>query len=362
MMESVTPRGTSSVALKFSAHHAGVMYQHGLMGGTFDRVHAGHFRLITEALRNCKFLEIWITSDRIALEKDWRCWSEDKRKATIKDSLTQEQLGRTTFGTLEDSIGPAIDHPRADVIFCTSDTANSCEQINTIRAQNGIKPLDIIVVDHEKGEDGALISSSKIRDGLIDQTGMRYITRDILQSTRFMTDDVQSLLKDPFGKLYHGPEEDPTLALKSALGELNGREPIVSVGDVTTWGLLKIGTTPDIAIVDGMTKRSPWSLADEIDRTRFDEVTEVRNPAGSITSDLFRACDIAVSHLRSGRSSIVIVDGEEDLAPIPLHLMLPLGTIVLYGQPNKGVVARVTDLLAKENCRSIVSQMARTIV
>ena len=111
-----------------------------------------------------------------------------------------------------------------------------------------------------------------------------------------------------------------------------------------------------------MTKRSPWSLADEIDRTRFDEVTEVRNPAGSITSDLFRACDIAVSHLRSGRSSIVIVDGEEDLAPIPLHLMLPLGTIVLYGQPNKGVVARVTDLLAKENCRSIVSQMARTIV
>ena len=240
-------------------------YQHGLMGGTFDRVHAGHLRLISEGLKNCKFLEIWITSDKIAQEKDWRCWSEEKRKSTIKESLTQEQLGRTTFGTLEDSIGPAIDHPRADVIFCTSDTANSCEQINTIRAQNGIKPLDIIVVDHEKGEDGALISSSKIRDGLIDQTGMRYITRDILQSTRFMTDDVQSLLKDPFGKLYHGPEEDPTLALKSALGELNGREPIVSVGDVTTWGLLKIGTTPDIAIVDGMTKRSSWSLADEID-------------------------------------------------------------------------------------------------
>ena len=124
--------------------------------------------------------------------------------------------------------------------------------------------------------------------------------------------------------------------------------------------MLKIGVTPGIAIVDGMTKRSPWNLADEIDRTRFDEVIEVKNPAGSITSELFRACDLVVSHLRSGRSSIVIVDGEEDLAPIPLHLMLPLGSVVLYGQPNKGIVARVTDLLAKENCRNIVSQMTRT--
>ena len=88
--------------------------------------------------------------------------------------------------------------------FCTIDTANSCEQINTIRAKNGIKPLDIIVVEHEKGEDGVLISSSKIRDGLIDQTGMRYITRDILNPPDSLTDDVQSLLKDPFGKLYHG--------------------------------------------------------------------------------------------------------------------------------------------------------------
>ncbi len=359
MMEPVTPRGTSSAVLKFDARHAEVMYQHGLMGGTFDRVHAGHLRLISEGLKNCKFLEIWITSDKIAQEKDWRCWSEEKRKSTIKQSLTQQQLGRMTFGTLEDTIGPAIDHPRADVIFCTSDTANSCKQINTKRAQNGIKPLNIIVVEHEKGEDGALISSSKIRDGLIDQTGMLFKTTEILQFTRFMTDDVQSALKDPFGKLHHGPEEDPTLALKSALGELNGREPIVSVGDVTTWGLLKIGVTPGIAIVDGMTKRSPWNLADEIDRTRFDEVIEVKNPAGSITSGLFRACDLVVSHLRSGRSSIVIVDGEEDLAPIPLHLMLPLGSVVLYGQPNKGIVARVTDLLVKKNCRKIVSQMTR---
>ena len=102
MMEPVTPRGTSSAVLKFDARHAEVMYQHGLMGGTFDRVHAGHLRLISEGLKNCKFLEIWITSDKIAQEKDWRCWSEEKRKSAIKESLTQQQLGRMTFGTLED--------------------------------------------------------------------------------------------------------------------------------------------------------------------------------------------------------------------------------------------------------------------
>ena len=38
------------------------------------------------------------------------------------------------------------------------------------------------------------------------------------------------------------------------------------------------------------------------------------------------------------RPSLVLVDGEEDLAVLPLILILPDSSVILYGQPNEGVV------------------------
>ncbi|MGB0791235.1 MAG: pantetheine-phosphate adenylyltransferase [Candidatus Thalassarchaeaceae archaeon] len=335
------------------------MYQHGLIGGTFDRVHAGHLRLISEAIDNCEFLEIWITNDKIAQRKDWRCWTEEKRRSEIAEKLTLKQNEKIIFGSLEDNYGPATEHPTADVIFCTSETKSSCDQINEIRINKGMKPLEIIIVQHAKSENGGTISSSKIREGLIDREGREYLSEETLKYSRHITKDVQLLLKEPFGVLHTGPEEDPTIALKSAVESMNGKESLVSVGDVTTWALMEIGRTPDIAVIDGMTKRSPWARANEIDRSRYDKVIQVHNPPGSITSDLIHACESAVVQLRLGRKTVVIVDGEEDLAPIPLHLSLPLGAVVMYGQPKKGVVARVTDLNAKKNCLEILSSMKR---
>ena len=44
------------------------------------------------------------------------------------------------------------------------------------------------------------------------------------------------------------------------------------------------------------------------------------------------------------KKSLIVVEGEENLSPIVLHLMLPVDSVVIYGQPGKGVVTRVTDL------------------
>ena len=40
-----------------------------LLGGTFDRMHIGHEKLITTCLKRCDYLEIWLTSDEMASEK-----------------------------------------------------------------------------------------------------------------------------------------------------------------------------------------------------------------------------------------------------------------------------------------------------
>ena len=56
------------------------------------------------------------------------------------------------------------------------------------------------------------------------------------------------------------------------------------------------------------------------------------------------------------QSSVIIhVDGEEDLAPLYIHCLAPIGTVVLYGQPRQGVVSQITTLDVKIRCRELLS-------
>jgi len=127
---------------------------------------------------------------------------------------------------------------------------------------------------------------------------------------------------------------------------------------VTVFGLLKLSCTPDIALIDGMTKRDNWPNAKLIDRSKFDIVSTAWNPAGKLTPQLFETCKNAVNSLNHRLKSLIVVDGEEDLSPIMLHLLLPVDSVIIYGQPGRGVVTRVTDLETKKNCRLILESMA----
>ena len=60
--------------------------------------------------------------------------------------------------------------------------------------------------------------------------------------------------------------------------------------------------------------------------------------------------------LQNDQTTCIQVEGEEDLAPIIVHLLAPLGTNIVYGQPNTGVVLRITTLDAKEECRGLLSR------
>jgi len=86
------------------------------------------------------------------------------------------------------------------------------------------------------------------------------------------------------------------------------------------------------------------------------ECVWVKNPAGTLTDDLIHALDHAVMH----PPVTVIVDGEEDLAVIPLVIAAPYGAIVLYGQPHQGVVVRIVNPEAKETARNLLSHFIRS--
>jgi hypothetical protein len=84
----------------------------------------------------------------------------------------------------------------------------------------------------------------------------------------------------------------------------------------------------------------------------------VKNPAGTLTEELIRALDHAIMH----PPATVIVDGEEDLAVIPLVIAAPDGAIVLYGQPHQGVVLRRVNKKAKETAHNFLTHFIHSDV
>lgn len=142
----------------------------------------------------------------------------------------------------------------------------------------------------------------------------------------------RSELKEPLGSV-----ETDLDAIESTRGS-----PLVTIGDVVTYHCLTGGVTPDIAVVDGRSERErlPESMRSVV---LTDCHETVSNPAGTITENLLLALARAV---KRSESTIICVDGEEDLAVLPAILLAPTGSSVLYGQPGEGMVhVHVTDTL-----------------
>jgi uncharacterized protein (UPF0218 family) len=153
----------------------------------------------------------------------------------------------------------------------------------------------------------------------------------------------RKLFQEPFGDLY--PDID------AIIPKISGHI-VYAVGDVVTHNLQKKGINPAIAIVDGYTMRLPCRRMPSL----RGECIRVKNPAGTLTDELIRALEQAVEH----PPYTVIVDGEEDLAVIPLVLAAPEGAIVLYGQPHQGVVLREVNSEAKYIARKFLSHFIRS--
>jgi len=149
--------------------------------------------------------------------------------------------------------------------------------------------------------------------------------------------------KSPFGELFRN--------ISDAASLISSRT-VYTVGDVVTHNLVKSGINPSVAIVDGLTMRSPCRKDSPVIGRRI----PVNNPAGTITDELIEAIRDAVAN----PPATIDVNGEEDLAVIPLVLAAPAGSVVIYGQPQEGVVVRVIDAAAKEKAQDLFGYFVRS--
>ena len=167
-----------------------------------------------------------------------------------------------------------------------------------------------------------------------------------------LPEGLRSDLKNPLGLLCKGNGLECINAMGS---ELKLAKKVVAVGDMTAFYLLKSGMQPDLIIVDHKTKRTQTpehikqSLMQDIYRT-----VEVVNPPATLTRGLL---DAISNSLSSNEKTRIVVDGEEDLATLPVIMYAPLGSVVVYGQPNEGsVIVNVTPD-KKEQIKKLMNKM-----
>jgi len=145
-------------------------YSRGVIGGTFDVLHVGHKKLISTGLAKVGTLYIGVTSDHLAnLSKDHEITPFEKRVDRLVRFV--RELGapeRVKIVKIEDPFGPTVEDPSLEVILVTEAVLNNTFRMNEIRGERGMKKLDIMVLPFVKAEDGGIVSSTRIRQGVID--------------------------------------------------------------------------------------------------------------------------------------------------------------------------------------------------
>jgi len=143
-----------------------------------------------------------------------------------------------------------------------------------------------------------------------------------------LPDDLRDQLKNPLGNLVS--DNDPNK--ENIIKKISAESVIITVGDRTTENMLQLGLKPQIQIIDGLEKRSECAVpADDTINTKL----SCKNPPGEITEESIQVIQKAFSSEPAVR---ITVDGEEDLLVLPVCMSAPENSVVMYGQPNEGLV------------------------
>ena len=138
------------------------------VGGTFDKFHDGHKKLLSTAFDIGDKIEIGVTSDEFGgLKGDID--SCEVRMKNLKSFFSD----KTNFVVvpLNDPYGTTIFDADFEAIVVSEETEPTAVKINEIRVSKDMKPIDIVVVSFVLAYDGNPISSTRIRSGEINQKG-----------------------------------------------------------------------------------------------------------------------------------------------------------------------------------------------
>ena len=148
-----------------------------------------------------------------------------------------------------------------------------------------------------------------------------------------LPESLREQMKIPLGILV--PEEKTDK--QTILEYLGTNYYLITVGDRTTEKMIDFDLIPSLQIVDGIEKREK-----RVHPKLTSETTElsVDNPPAEITN---QSVEIIKKSFSMDSPVRLTVTGEEDLLVLPVCIHAPENAIVMYGQPNEGlVIVKVT--------------------
>ncbi|MCV0398563.1 MAG: GTP-dependent dephospho-CoA kinase family protein [Nitrosarchaeum sp.] len=160
-----------------------------------------------------------------------------------------------------------------------------------------------------------------------------------------LPDSLREQLKIPLGVLL--PEHNVTK--QNILNHIQNNSFVITVGDRTTEKMLDFGLVPFLQIIDSQEKRVKREIP------KSDTLTDLTcdNPAAEITE---QSIDAIKQAFLSKPPVRLVVNGEEDLLVIPVCIHAPENSVVLYGQPNEGlVIVQITPEIKSKTQRLLDS-------
>jgi len=151
----------------------------------------------------------------------------------------------------------------------------------------------------------------------------------------------RQMFKEPLG----------TELYDSDLDSFQAGNTLVTVGDVVSLTFRKHGIRPFLSIYDGMTERR--GMTEFAKLVEGEDKDEVVNPAGAITRQLVES----IRRRMEGTGGLIKVDGEEDLALMPVIMLAPVGTDVVYGWPGKCMMRITTDDAIRSKIEQLLFRM-----
>ena len=143
------------------------------MGGTFDIIHDGHMALLNKSFSISSKVIIGLSSDQLAAKRGKNLVNDySKRLSSLKDVIERNFPDSSyEISSLENDFGPAVIEGSVKALVASEETSSKGVNLNELRVERNLPPVEIIVVPMVLAKDGKAISSTRIKNSEIDSNG-----------------------------------------------------------------------------------------------------------------------------------------------------------------------------------------------